>query len=679
MKREIRLSTKVLSLWCALALFMTGSATMRASFDGQSPAVGAISGVVMDKAGRPLADAWVEAHIDTNNDNLWEYNGDGVHADANGVYLLRDLAPGIYRVRFFQDGYYMQCYDHATSIESATDILVTAGMTTPNINAELIHMGSIRGRVTDRRDDPLPRVVVEAFHDPEGDGTWQGALHHFAITDQEGHYAIEWLERGTYRVHFDSSSPYVDDEYYNNAVTVEEATDIFVDTSAMIDGIDVQLGGAAGRMTGRVTDEADQPLAGVSVTIYNDLDHDGVWQSEQYADTGADGTYVVAGLPDGAYRLYFRDEVMQYKLCPYLRHATQYYQGATTLEMATSVIIERERTATQIDARLAPASRIQGQLTDIADNPIGGVAVMAFGETAQNGCYSIRSDAQGRFDLGVNPDTYRLLYFTGALFVPYVSYTWEYYDNAASAEAATPIVMASRASATFDAQLAPPGTIRGQVTNRAGQGISQIRVTAYRDLTGNGLWRAVSSTVTDAAGYYGIPSVGGFADDYYDLPYRVGFTDLRTPPAYHPVFFTDAGYPETAIEIRVGEYMEVYGYDALLAPYGTVNFAPLARADHLPVLQTSPDGPWRSFGSVLANDQDTEAAPLRAELVQAPEQGTFTLHEDGVFTFAANGESWSSASFTYRANDGVNVSDVVSTTFFLTTDQRFLPIIRRGE
>lgn len=678
MKSQQKVSNGLFAIWLIFSLLaIPNSVPVAAHQPAQATNFGQISGSVTSDDGIPLVRPRINAYTDLDGNGQWEdFRGTNTEDDSS-LYTLTELPPGRYRVGFAEDTHYPQYYDNAATVETATDVFVVAGETTPNINAELVRMGQIRGHVTDNRGEPLESITVVAYHDQEGDVGWEWA--EWDMTERDGGYTIEGLELGTYRVGFMAHDNYIIDEFYDDAPTVEAATDIFVDKRDTVYGIDATLDGPTGRIIGRVVDDENLPIEGADIHIYNDFDQDGVWKAEKVVDTAADGTYVVAGLPDGLYRVGFSDIIRRYKLCPYVNHATQYYNHADTLDAADTVIIAAGNIVSGIDAQLHEPNYIQGRVTDLLGNPIPNVWIVASGEHELVSCLSTRPEQDGRYSLAVNTDTYRVLFHDS--FMATVNLTWEYYNDAASEEAATPIIVPPRATITdIDAQIAPPGTIRGHVINSDAQGITQIRVTAYRDFTGNGRWQPVSSTVTDASGYYGIPGVGDYDEhDYHGVPYRVGFTDLRTPPLYHPEFFTDAGYPETGADVRIADYMEVYGIDALLSAYGTVNFAPLARPDLLPVLQLTTDGPWASFGSVLANDADTEATPLHAELIQAPSLGSFTLNDNGSFVYTPDSEPWVSETFAYRAFDGINFSEVVSVTFFLTTDLQFLPIVRYGE
>jgi hypothetical protein len=54
-----------------------------------------------------------------------------------------------------------------------------------------------------------------------------------------------------------------------------------------------------------------------------------------------------------------------------------------------------------------------------------------------------------------------------------------------------------------------------------------------------------------------------------------------------------------------------------------------------------------------------------------------TLQVDGTFTFVPATTTWTSATFTYHASDGISSSAETRATFFLTTGHIYLPLIHR--
>ena len=88
------------------------------------------------------------------------------------------LPTGTYRVGFRDEsGQYLgEYYDNATSVETATDVPVTAGATTDNIDAELASAGHITGTVTaEAGGAPIAdmQVTVYKLYQDGGDSWWE--------------------------------------------------------------------------------------------------------------------------------------------------------------------------------------------------------------------------------------------------------------------------------------------------------------------------------------------------------------------------------------------------------------------------------------------------------------------------------------------------------------------------
>jgi VCBS repeat-containing protein len=65
---------------------------------------------------------------------------------------------------------------------------------------------------------------------------------------------------------------------------------------------------------------------------------------------------------------------------------------------------------------------------------------------------------------------------------------------------------------------------------------------------------------------------------------------------------------------------------------------------------------------VLGNDTDLDSDPLAAVLVSGPANGTLTLNTNGSFTYTPNADYSGTDSFTYKANDGQDDSNVATVT-----------------
>ncbi len=99
------------------------------------------------------------------------------------------------------------------------------------------------------------------------------------------------------------------------------------------------------------------------------------------------------------------------------------------------------------------------------------------------------------------------------------------------------------------------------------------------------------------------------------------------------------------------------GNHSLNAVYGS-NIAPVAAADsYAATANTALNVP--AIG-VLTNDFDADGSPLTAILNAAPLNGTLVLNPNGSFVYTPGSNFTGTDSFTYRANDGVSDSNIVT-------------------
>ncbi|WP_419645094.1 carboxypeptidase-like regulatory domain-containing protein [Thiolapillus sp.] len=150
--------------------------------------------------------------------------------------------------------YAKEYYSDAGDIDGATNISVTAGATTPNINAVLaLAPPSIQGTVTeDGTGAPVPQCTVSASNA----GTWIQSL-----TDVNGHYVISGLPDGDYRVFFQCGETYRN-EFHNDAIDYDSATLVSVSSTTAPIIIDAGVSRFTSFVTGTVTDEITGILLG---------------------------------------------------------------------------------------------------------------------------------------------------------------------------------------------------------------------------------------------------------------------------------------------------------------------------------------------------------------------------------------------------------------------------------
>src|SRR5690606_25501362 len=106
-------------------------------------------------------------------------------------------------------------YDDAGSLAAGTGVAVTAGETTPDINAQLGLAGQIAGTVTDDADgSPLQYVWVTAYR--QNGRVWEPVPTPGVETGPDGTYVLGGLVTGTYRVEFFNGRAGYTTEYYDN-------------------------------------------------------------------------------------------------------------------------------------------------------------------------------------------------------------------------------------------------------------------------------------------------------------------------------------------------------------------------------------------------------------------------------------------------------------------------------
>lgn len=330
---------------------------------------------------------------------------------AEGEYTITGLAPGNYYVEFSTQvepepepsqklSYLTQYYDGATSLRTASIVGVSASATTTNIDAAMRPGGSIAGVVTSAAGD-TPIKGIEVCAEAEGSVT---EAFNCALTNADGEYRITSLRSGEYAVEF--LVPYANEtlnyvtQYYRESGTYAGRTPVSVTVEQERTGIDASMR-AGGRIAGVVTTAATgAPLQGIEVCAFPAAE---VELIPRCTTSAADGSYTIASLPTGGYKVSF--------FVPYagesgLNYAPRYYDERSEGAQAQTVEVTAGDTTGGIDAAMLAGASISGRVTYAASGaPLEEIEVCAEtagGEggctfTAGNGEYAISSLAGGSY------------------------------------------------------------------------------------------------------------------------------------------------------------------------------------------------------------------------------------------------------------------------------------------
>ncbi|NJM08500.1 hypothetical protein HC891_23455 [Candidatus Gracilibacteria bacterium] len=125
-------------------------------------------------------------------------------SENDGSYRLQGMADGNYKVRFLTGFfaetavYFSKYYRNASRIADATEVTVVAEQTVAMIDGELKRGAQIRGTVTAAdTGEPLEDVLVTVYNAA-------GQVVSFWFSAEDGSFASQALEAGSYRVGFDA-------------------------------------------------------------------------------------------------------------------------------------------------------------------------------------------------------------------------------------------------------------------------------------------------------------------------------------------------------------------------------------------------------------------------------------------------------------------------------------------
>ncbi|WP_209716470.1 carboxypeptidase regulatory-like domain-containing protein [Marmoricola sp. OAE513] len=273
---------------------------------------------------------------------------------------------------------------HPTTLDvaAAGSVAVTVGGTT-TANIKRIKSSTISGTVT--RGTGIGYVAqVNLFQD---DGC---AIPCYRLVDTTmseitggGVFTFAGLHPGTYRVGTIPEHEY-QSEYYDNARSIANATDVVVAQAASRTGVQFLLD-VGSELTGKVTDTQGTPLVGASIEATNAA---GLSRS---GSTGAGGNYTLRGLSNGGYTV--------------TATLAGYSPASTNVTMAVP------NSKTGVNIQLNKLTVVRGTVTTPsgATAPIGDVTAYKKDGNTWIPTTSSAATSSGAYTLPLEKGTYRLL------------------------------------------------------------------------------------------------------------------------------------------------------------------------------------------------------------------------------------------------------------------------------
>ena len=164
--------------------------------------------------------------------------------------MLAALSTGEYKLEFYpvnDANYVAQYYSGKSSFAAASVVTVTAGATTPNINAAMEVGGQITGKVTNASTKAPVSGVTVCPHEVGGEDIYTEC----ANTNANGEYTLVGLGSGDYKVEFYPGSQNYFEQFYNDKPLESEGAAVPV-TQARTTAIDAALI-VGGEIVGKVT------------------------------------------------------------------------------------------------------------------------------------------------------------------------------------------------------------------------------------------------------------------------------------------------------------------------------------------------------------------------------------------------------------------------------------------
>lgn len=491
------------------------------------------------------------------DDQRWQEMTPVTTEVPTNTFAVRGLPTGTYRLCAmlwtWESGSYSECYDDvaaygAAGVHNATDIAVTAGMTTTGIHmtvGNFVVDPEVGGLVRNEAGWPLSGINVKIT----GLADSLAPPIATATSTDFGSYRVRAPVRGLYRVDFvDPTGTYAPATYQQPGA--EGATPIQLDLYTLRQGVDVTLTKAA-HITGTVLIHGQTPPSDGNVTL---LPADEVEYLMTVPIDPLTGHYDLGGLTSGAYRILAGGGLGYEGFIG--------FYGGETLESAAIIQIETGEVRSGVDVNLA-ADEFEGVIsgTVTADGQVApqirvDLFWSQYNPTQPSSIYYTLTDNAGRYRIAGLRAGIQLVRFSD----PAGIYATTYYTNAPAADLAQQLlILGATKIPHVDGELARAGSLAGRVTLADGRPIANASVQAYAAAEGS--WHPMDNewVRADSTGHY---RLSGLRPGSYLVKF------------YHPTlplqeFYGGGGALETAVPVtisagRTTTVDQILGPDAVL-------------------------------------------------------------------------------------------------------------------
>lgn len=316
-------------------------------------------------------------------------------------------------------------------------------------------LGAISGAVLDPAEKPVVGVTVSAYL---SDGFFWN-LHKTTKTDAGGHYRLDRLSTGIYRVGFSDEAGRYRDQYFVDTPSLSSAADIaVVGDDVTVYTATLQL---RANIIGNVLAPDNAVISLLSVALYRRGATDWMWQNERnwYTPSQRQFSFIFGQLESGFYTL---------RTTATLDGVTyeEYFDNAFSLATATplSLTVGSAITNVQILIGENPAgATLAGRVTNAAGAPLPAITVTAYQTTTLGWVETrtVKSDNNGNYQARLLAPLPTLLRF----YDERARYAAEYFNDALTEKTATLLMPAAGETINnLDVQLAPTGAISGRIT-----------------------------------------------------------------------------------------------------------------------------------------------------------------------------------------------------------------------